>query len=123
MRPPRQIISLCRAATAGFLAILVFAVANLVHLPALHDALHAQESDHSASGHGHFPGSDENHAEGACAIAFFAQGIATPAFDTLACRPDEKPAEPLRLLASAAPRFAPARSLPPSQAPPAEASV
>ena len=118
MPPPRQIISLCRAATAGLLAILVFAVANLVHLPALHDALHGQESGHSASSHDHFPHSTEDHAEGACAIAFFAQGIATPAFDSLVCRPDEKPAEPLRLLASSAPRFAPARRLPPSQAPP-----
>lgn len=115
MRPLRRITSFCIPALAGALAVLVFAVANLVHLPALHDALHGQEHAHSGSDHAH-PADD--HPRGACAIAFFAQGIATPDFDILARRPDEKPVETLRLLASLAPRFPPARRLPPSQAPP-----
>jgi hypothetical protein len=123
MHPPRRIPSFCRATLAGLLAILVFAVANLVHLPALHDALHGHEGGRSGSDHAHLPHSGEDHSEGACAISFFAQGIATPVLDLLARRPDEKPVETLRLLASAAPRFTPARRLPPSQAPPAEAPV
>ena len=107
-----------RAVTAGLLAILIFAVSTLVHLPALHRALHGETRAASGSGHGHLPHSGDDKTEGFCAIALFAQGVDAPSFDVLTLRPDEKPVETLRLLAAAEPRVAPTHRLPPSQAPP-----
>jgi len=119
MLSPRRIPSPLRASLAGLLAILVFAVANLVHLPALHHALHGGH----AADHAHSPESADSPAETGCAVALFAQGVDAPATDPLSARPDEKPAATLRLLAHAAPRVSPARRLPPGQAPPASAAV
>ena len=105
-----------RAVTAGLLAILIFAVSTLVHLPALHRALHGDTRAASGSGPDRLPGDDKT--EGFCDIALFAQGVDAPSFDVLTLRPDEKPVETLRLLAAAEPCVAPAHRSPPSQAPP-----
>lgn len=101
---------------AFVLAALVFASANLVHLPALHEALH--DAHHHASGHGTtLPDHDEAHAS-TCVVALFTQGLDAPGAALFAPLPDRVPAATLRLLASATPRLAPPHRLPPSQAPP-----
>ena len=110
-----------RSALAGFLVLLVLALAALARLPELHRALHRAES--AAAARCHLPAPDADDAEDVCAIALFAQGLESPWLDILAPRPELKPAETLRLRASAAPDLAPARRHPPSQAPPARVAA
>jgi len=112
-----------RVVTAGLLAVLILAVSTLVHLPALHRALHGETGTAENHRHDHSAAAAGDRTEGACAVALFAQGIATPSFDVLAPRPEEKPVDAIRLLTSAAPRVAPAHRHPPSQAPPGQAAL
>ena len=119
--PPPRTPALLRSALAGFLVLLVLAVATLVRLPELHRALHGDGA--SASAPCHSPAAPSDDTEGSCAIALFAQGLDAPWLDLLGPRPGLKPAQTLRLRACVAPRLAPTGRHPPSHAPPARASL